>query len=606
MAAHDSSSSDALLPVGLTPEEKAHHIEHITPETALNSKKHSEYITAKQEITAWMGQSETQFKNIWETNKSKFAPQYPILSEVTEENFEAKKEHLERTVPEYIWRPLEEANHFAKRKKALETRPLPLLAKKEGGHSDTHDGYHYAHGSAPIPKYLDHDERYKTFVEGKVAEWNRQHPTKQITGDVLLTRGDESRYINPAVTALLPSLEAEAHAYFKENHSDDYNRYMENEKKRIYRDADGKAVAENDPAYQKLQKEINAKIQEKNQQNSEVEERTGTNSALTAESIDAEAMKQHVREEAYRTFIEELPEKARAYATTDDTLAALLVTVEKEQGAEENQQRQNASSQKEGEKILGVPESQLTSELIGPSSPEYAKIKPEVIEPKVVGQSPLGSSEPTSFAPGEGEGMASHMERATSRRGSALGSLGNNSRRLISGGQRLASLAAKATPLLSNPIFWIILGALILLFIIIVIIIAISGGGNDGTGQQEIPLSITKSAPTNVKNGEDIPYTITVSYPGTASDIIVTDPLPEGTTFVSATGKFTCEPSPCGDTTRTVTWYASAQSSSPTPATTQAPQPTTPPAATGTIHNLGLGASDGKRIDDLVKKIKSW
>lgn len=58
---------------------------------------------------------------------------------------------------------------------------------------------------------------------------------------------------------------------------------------------------------------------------------------------------------------------------------------------------------------------------------------------------------------------------------------------------------------------------------------------NDNEGPLQ-NLTIEKRGLTQVKNGEDVLYTLIVTYKGTGSaDILITDPLPQNTTFVSAT-----------------------------------------------------------------------
>jgi uncharacterized repeat protein (TIGR01451 family) len=55
-------------------------------------------------------------------------------------------------------------------------------------------------------------------------------------------------------------------------------------------------------------------------------------------------------------------------------------------------------------------------------------------------------------------------------------------------------------------------------------------------------LSITKSAPASVQAGASLTYTIQVTNngPNAASSVVLSDPLPAGTTFVSATGGMSC------------------------------------------------------------------
>ena len=61
-------------------------------------------------------------------------------------------------------------------------------------------------------------------------------------------------------------------------------------------------------------------------------------------------------------------------------------------------------------------------------------------------------------------------------------------------------------------------------------------------GASSIDLSITKSGPAVVQPSAEILYTITVANagPGAAANVVVTDPLPPGTTFLSTASPGTC------------------------------------------------------------------
>ena len=59
-----------------------------------------------------------------------------------------------------------------------------------------------------------------------------------------------------------------------------------------------------------------------------------------------------------------------------------------------------------------------------------------------------------------------------------------------------------------------------------------------GTGVQQVGLNIIKTAPSTTTAGANITYTITYGNSGTtnATNVVIKDPVPTGTTFVSATG----------------------------------------------------------------------
>ncbi len=133
-----------------------------------------------------------------------------------------------------------------------------------------------------------------------------------------------------------------------------------------------------------------------------------------------------------------------------------------------------------------------------------------------------------------------------------------------------AAVAAAGTPV------WIIVaiaaGIALLIIIIVVVIMAVTGQSN--TADSAL-LKITMTGPKNVENPTDasqpdLAYTINVTYPGAAQDVIVTDPLPQGTTFVSATEPFTLQKDTNGAITA-VQWSL-ANINNPSPSITEAAQ----------------------------------
>jgi uncharacterized repeat protein (TIGR01451 family) len=120
---------------------------------------------------------------------------------------------------------------------------------------------------------------------------------------------------------------------------------------------------------------------------------------------------------------------------------------------------------------------------------------------------------------------------------------------------RQAALAA-GRAIIFNPYVWI---PLLILLLLIILYIIIFQTGNEEKNQNVLQLA--KTGPDSAKNGDSLPYTITVTYPGTAQDIIITDHLPDGTKYIEAPeGKYDA-------TTNTVTWNLASiiGSSSATP-----------------------------------------
>lgn len=55
--------------------------------------------------------------------------------------------------------------------------------------------------------------------------------------------------------------------------------------------------------------------------------------------------------------------------------------------------------------------------------------------------------------------------------------------------------------------------------------------------QKQNPLQISKTGPSQAKLGQILDYKITVIYPGSANELVITDPIPVGTTYVSSSPK---------------------------------------------------------------------
>lgn len=145
-----------------------------------------------------------------------------------------------------------------------------------------------------------------------------------------------------------------------------------------------------------------------------------------------------------------------------------------------------------------------------------------------------------------------------------------------------AKIAARAA--LMEPhvllVLAIVAAIILIIFLAVLIIILLFGGGIDEIPTGTIPVVITKSGPPQVDNGADILYDITVSYAGSATDIIVTDPIPENADFVSASGVFT-------NVGNVITWKVSENSGGAGPSGSPVPSsaPSGSPAPPGTLTN---------------------
>lgn len=135
-------------------------------------------------------------------------------------------------------------------------------------------------------------------------------------------------------------------------------------------------------------------------------------------------------------------------------------------------------------------------------------------------------------------------------------------------------LASAIAAIEATPVGWIITVVLLVIFIIVLIIILFhpegislpfrnnpsgtSSPGSQGVGGGPITipgLTLEKSGPDNVNNGQVIQYTIKATYTGSL-DVTITDDIPANTEFVEADGNCTG----CTSGTKSVSWKLKDQS----------------------------------------------
>lgn len=116
---------------------------------------------------------------------------------------------------------------------------------------------------------------------------------------------------------------------------------------------------------------------------------------------------------------------------------------------------------------------------------------------------------------------------------------------------------------LPPPVKAIIIGVIILVLILIYVLVMIlyrdsfdfDSSSTPPPSPAPVPgdgkLRIQKTGPATASNGENLTYSITVSYTGT-QDVLISDPIPSQTSFVDASGEFTLETEASGR--RVVRW----------------------------------------------------
>ncbi len=128
---------------------------------------------------------------------------------------------------------------------------------------------------------------------------------------------------------------------------------------------------------------------------------------------------------------------------------------------------------------------------------------------------------------------------------------------------RTAMTVVRTGAMAANPWFWVILIIVIIILLLIFILLGDDADYDSYFTTQPTPspvsgdgtpsnVTLQKSGPEAIGNGENITYTINVSYSGTGN-VMVYDPIPANTEFVSASGNYTAEKDSSGKVTR-VKW----------------------------------------------------
>jgi uncharacterized repeat protein (TIGR01451 family) len=141
---------------------------------------------------------------------------------------------------------------------------------------------------------------------------------------------------------------------------------------------------------------------------------------------------------------------------------------------------------------------------------------------------PKGPVPPVGM-PGVASGLGAGGSAAGGAGAGAAGSAASGASAAATGASTAASGAGGIIGFFSTPPGWVVLALIILFLLILFLYLALQNQQNG-----EVTVTLTKTAPAEVKNDENIPYKLNVSYTGNPSQIIVTDPLPENTEFVSA------------------------------------------------------------------------
>ena len=468
-------------------------------------------------------------------------------------------------IPVTVWQDLENAEKFSEiAERAGEATEAPEENEGKEKH-EKHESYGPVHN-----KDKELREKYRKIIdeERKAIE---KSTGQQFEGETFIS----DTVVNPEVKKHLPNYHASALEKFKELHGEEeYKQFLELEERTIYRDSKNELAPEADPAFAETNKVIDKKatalIAEKE---SEIEKNAKSTYAYSQRRIDKDKLRQQATLEEYVEFVKKHPEKAAVYAEKNPSLAkaiSIVAATEKALSQKEfaselaRQQAEKAYISQEIELVIVEIEEQPggINEMQVPE--EEAQITPPPPQPSYnippTNPLPYNDVPPEDMSSDEGS-----PGRSARRRGGAPSNFLKNQllSRLpgpFSTGTNPESIALQAQnfiPPQAKIALFIILG--IAVFVALVLVADSQLPNPDQETDQ--PVSIDKRGPDKVNNNDLIPYDIYVSYPGTATNIVVTDPIPDKSEFVSATGVYTCEPSPCGPRTTVVTWYANQQDS---------------------------------------------
>lgn len=388
--------------------------------------------------------------------------------------------------------------------------------------------------SLPTPVELMEDPDYQKIRQQLIDSWAKD------SGKRLDSREGEG---------FLASLDPAAYTAFSTALPNEAAMYMTLEKNRIYDNP------LDDPAYRQVRKiteKINAqKIQNEKERPSRAAENKPDTKRLATETRIA----------YLNYFAEQFPEKAAAYAKKGDVLLqTVLEHREKRKQQVPTQDILTDMSDEDATKaydlsqfrkevpiIQDSTEGVMSEEEYIPSDEEpitYPSEEQEESSPEEQPQSQESHSSQSGFR----EEKAGH-----DRANSLLSKFGKNKiggllRGL--GGAGAGGEAATAAVLTSE--IWIPI--LVILLLLVLVLLIMLGGGDSAVDDLEpgqIPVTISKTGPSDVANSEAIAYTIQASYAGVADDVVITDIIPDNADLVEdeTTQPYTYDPS-----TRTITW----------------------------------------------------
>lgn len=487
--------------------------------------------------------------------------EHPDLKGIDNEEAFKRARVRDETIPPESWSSYVEAERLVTQAKETAAKPLSELSSDSKLSSFLSSLKHQDHDEHHGAIYMDHDVRYQDILdESEALKTLREKHPELIDVPTLSMRDDGSMTLNPELIKHFEELgikddpfelEEQARETFNKKHTQSAEIYTHNEKNRIYKNQ------ENDPAVIRVRRKIEKQID----QELEVMRRRG-DSLETMNAALAE-IRTRITNKAFEEFKNTYPDKGKYYSIAALTVQPSIPSspaptpVSSTDAASKSSDITDLSDKPNGNLILD--ETSVTKDPPVELPPPLPIITQSYDTEKASGDLILPRSVKRTVAPSTPQVDPEIPNIHTLRRPMPSPTLpvrqqpepshGGGAKPPLKGPPRLpfGGPGIKGTPMslvrsvvMKNP--YVIGGIIAVIFILIFIYILINlfgGASNDEeTEVQKFPITIKKSVNkeeiSNPPDDEEIIYSLVVSYPGTAKDIIVEDPIPQGAEYVSS------------------------------------------------------------------------
>lgn len=387
----------------------------------------------------------------------------------------------------------------------------------------------------PITNYfsladtMQDDRRYKKIVKNlhDVKNWQKQNPKEPLYKKITLPDGRKVKVLNPFLKQAVFDVHDQAEQAFEKKHPFWAKRYREKERRRVY------SNPKEDPSYNKLRKNIDQKMNQAFQSYSP---------GQTGAAAHLQQVTKLISEKEYRDWVKKHPEKAASYAKHDPHMKQAFDQYDWEK-------KQNSLSRRLFRKITGrksptaPPPTKrgLKQKIrdwyegkkrqIKDTIKDYAKRRARQVAWRATKAAARGSWRGLSRGGGPAIRGGARLTKG------AFKGMGRGITRMLAGLTRQAAFGI-ARAALSNPYTIAVIVILLLLFLLFLLIIMILTGQSTQQGQVTVTKNTQQIKVGNpgAPDASDITYTITATYGGTATDIIITDDVDNNAKIVNAGG----------------------------------------------------------------------